>query len=86
MPLGRRFGNGKAQLVPSGDREKNSNLKQAVSFVVSYKETKIEMHLGEADLVDVWDTFVLLIKRRADMDIICKEEYMASFFLRGEAV
>lgn len=52
-PLSRRFGNGKAQLVPSGDREKNSNLKQAISFVVSYKETKIEMHLGEADLVDV---------------------------------
>ena len=44
------------------------------------------MHLGEADLLGVWNTFVLLIKQKEDINIICKEEYLTLFFLRGEAV
>lgn len=57
-----------------------------MSFVVSNKGTKIEMHLEEADLLGVWNTFVLLMQQREGIDIICKEEYLTLFFLRGEAV
>lgn len=57
-----------------------------MSFVVSNKGTKTEMHLEEADMLGVWNAFVLLIKQKEAIDIICKEEYLTLFFLRGEAV
>lgn len=45
VPSGRRFGNGGARLVLSGHRGKTLTQNKPVSFLVSCKETELEMLL-----------------------------------------